>query len=52
MDAIHEQVRNGLNIELKIQEYVDIDSYNDDSSVTINSDDNPDSTEEDDASKF
>ena len=34
------------------EEYVDIDSYNDDSSVTINSDDNPDSTEEDDASKF
>ena len=33
------------------EEYIDIDSFNDDS-VTINSDDSPDSTEEDDASKF
>lgn len=38
-------------INISTNDYVDIDSYNEDS-ITINSDELPDSTEEDDASKF
>ena len=51
-NGICEQVliEDAINISNN-EEYVDIDSYNEDS-VTINSDDSPDSTEEDDASKF
>ena len=58
--AFEEENENGICEQVLIEdtinisnneEYIDIDSFNDDS-VTINSDDSPDSTEEDDASKF
>ena len=48
-------IRDRINISAN-EEYVDIDSYNEEhdnmDNVTINSDDAPDSIEEDDSSKF
>jgi len=46
-----EEVFMRETINISTNDYVDIDSYNEDS-ITINSDELPDSTEEDDASKF
>jgi len=46
-----EEVFMRETININSNDYVDLDSYNEDS-ITINSDELPDSTEEDDASKF